>query len=89
MSIAGFISNDATRHTIINECMKIHLQCQDIKSEKDSVSFFVQNHQVIISTKKSLTEQMSSLQLTIHQLTMEGKDFSGLDFRYDRPVISY
>lgn len=44
---------------------------------------------VFISEKKDLEEQIDSLQLILSRLTIEGKRFRSLDFRYDKPVIGY
>lgn len=45
------------------------------------------NGQVFLNPKKGVTEQLSSLQVVLQQLTMEGKKFSRLDLTFDRPVI--
>jgi len=47
------------------------------------------NAQVFLSTQKDLSQEIASLQLTIAHLTIEGKSFSRLDFRFDRPIISF
>ena len=41
----------------------------------------------VILKNENLPEQIASLQLITHRLTMEGKRFSRLDLRYDRPVV--
>jgi len=47
------------------------------------------NGEVIVSTQKNISDQLGSLQLILNRLTIEGKRFKSLDFRYDKPVISY
>ena len=47
------------------------------------------NGVVFISDKKDLSGQIDSLQLILNRLTIEGKRFKILDFRFDKPVISY
>lgn len=42
---------------------------------------------VIISSAKDINAQLSSLQFILARLTMEGKAFSELDLRFDKPVI--
>lgn len=42
---------------------------------------------VIISPKKDIGQQISSLQLMLNRLTIEGKRIKLVDFRYDRPII--
>jgi hypothetical protein len=45
--------------------------------------------EVIISSQKDLSTQISSLQYLLARLTMEGKDFTRLDLRFDKPVIVF
>jgi|SRR3989344_115366 len=45
--------------------------------------------QVIISSKKELAVQISSLQLMLSRLTIEGKRIKSLDFRFDKPIINF
>src|SRR5579872_2362660 len=42
---------------------------------------------VYFSPNKNIKEQIASLQLIVANLTIEGKSFSSLDFRYDKPII--
>src|SRR5258706_6517709 len=67
------------------------LQYQSIDIQRDSsVLVIMQNNaQVFLSTQKDLSQEIASLQLTIAHLTIEGKSFSRLDFRFDRPIISF
>lgn len=44
--------------------------------------------EVIIASKKNIEVQIASLQVVLSQLTMEGKRFNRLDFRFDKPVIT-
>lgn len=43
---------------------------------------------VVLSTRKDIPTQISSLQLVLYRFTIEGKRFAMLDFRFDRPVIT-
>jgi len=45
--------------------------------------------QVIMSSKKELAVQISSLQLMLNRLTIEGKRIKSLDFRFDKPIINF
>ena len=47
----------------------------------------VSGEKVLLSDTKDLRSQLSSLQVIISRLTMEGKRFSKLDLRFDRPAI--
>ena len=44
---------------------------------------------IYISLKKDVQVQISSLQAILKQLTINGKKFSQIDFRFDKPVIKY
>lgn len=45
--------------------------------------------QAIISPRKNIEEQVRSLQIVLSRLTIEGKRFRSLDFRFDKPVVSF
>ncbi|QQG40464.1 MAG: hypothetical protein HYV37_02735 [Candidatus Levyibacteriota bacterium] len=56
----------------------------------DNASYLVYlktGEEVLFSSKKPYDMQVSSLQLIIARLTIEGKRFSRLDFRFDKPAI--
>jgi hypothetical protein len=56
----------------------------------DSLLIFLKdNGEVILSSKKDLRSQVSSLQLILSRLTIEGKKLKVLDLRYKHPVISF
>ena len=61
--------------------------------DKSNRQFFIislkDNGQVVVSNQKNLSDQLASLQVILNRLTIEGKRFRSLDFRYDKPVISY
>jgi len=42
---------------------------------------------VYFSSSKNIEQQIASLQLIISNLTIEGKSFTSLDFRYDKPTM--
>lgn len=42
---------------------------------------------VTLSSKKDVSSQISSLQFILSRLTMEGRQFSRLDLRFDKPII--
>lgn len=45
------------------------------------------NAEIVLSAKKDLHSQLSSLQFIMSRLTMEGRKFSRLDLTFDKPVI--
>lgn len=48
-----------------------------------------EGEEIILSSKKDLESQLSSLQLILSRLTIEGKKLKKLDFRFDNPVVSF
>lgn len=44
---------------------------------------------VLFSSTKNIVEQVTSLQLIVSRLTIEGKRFKRLDFRYNKPVVVF
>lgn len=58
------------------------------KYEEHSYEILLQNGEVVLlSGKKQIEQQISSLQVIVSRLTMEGKQFKKLDLRFDKPVI--
>ncbi|MDO8583177.1 MAG: hypothetical protein Q7R51_01465 [bacterium] len=47
------------------------------------------NGEVKISSKKDIDKQISSLQKILRELTIEGKPFKSIDFRFNEPIISF
>lgn len=45
--------------------------------------------EVLLSKNGALEQNISSLQLVLARITMEGKQFSRLDFRFEKPVIVF
>src|SRR4051812_29749422 len=76
------------------EAIKSGLAAQkiEISSVKQSGSSYViilkDKSQVIFSSQKDINSQISSLQFILSRLTMEGKLFTQLDLRFDKPVIT-
>lgn len=54
----------------------IHIQLQD-------------NQEALFSQSKDIHIQIASLQLAMNDLTIEGKPFKRLDFRFDKPVVTF
>lgn len=68
---------------------KINFSNVEIASDSSYLVFLVDNGSVLISPNKSLDLQVRSLQIILSRLTIEGKRFKSLDFRFDKPVISF
>ncbi len=73
----------------ILEAGNISFDSIDIASDSSYLVNLKEGGQVIISPNKNLKNQISSLQLILSRLTIEGKRFKVLDFRYDKPVIVF
>lgn len=83
----------------------IKSQRQDIKSflakEKINISSFSigtdssymitlsDGGSVVLSSRKDILTQLRSLQIILSRLTIEGKKLKSLDFRFDKPVLSF
>lgn len=55
-------------------------------------SYLVQliaGEEVLLSSKKPLASQISSLQLLLSRFTIEGKRFTRLDLRFDKPIAVF
>ena len=44
---------------------------------------------VKLSSKKDINKQVASLQRILRELTIEGKPFKSIDFRFEEPIISF
>jgi hypothetical protein len=60
-----------------------------VNSDDSYVVNLIDNGEVILSSKKDIGSQLSSLQLMLARLTIEGKKLKVLDFRFDNPVVSF
>lgn len=47
------------------------------------------NGQIRLSSQKNIENQISSLQRILRELTIEGKPFKSIDFRFEEPIISF
>ncbi len=47
------------------------------------------NGQVKLSSKKDINRQIASLQRILRELTIGGKPFKSIDFRFEEPIISF
>jgi hypothetical protein len=80
---------DDEKIELLRESLKKEkIEVESIKHEKDS--FIVElksGAEVVLSAKKDIISQISSLQFILSRLTMEGRRFSRLDLTFDKPVI--
>jgi len=68
---------------------KIPFSKINVASDSSFIVSLAEGGEVNISQKKSLDAQISSLQLILSRLTIEGKKFKFLDLRFDKPVIIF
>lgn len=97
----GFISplsaNAATESSYVDDekvdiirkaLAKEKIEIESISHEGDSfVVTLTGGAKVVLSAKKDINVQISSLQFILQRLTMEGRRFSRLDLTFDKPVI--
>lgn len=71
------------------EKANIPFKTVNVKEDSSFEVHLIDNSVVILSSKKDIKSQISSLQLMLSRLTIEGKKLKILDFRYDNPVVSF
>lgn len=91
--IVNPLSKDQTSNgkLIINSLGEKKITYKDLETTKDLKYkiIFEDNAEAIIDPKKDLEEQITSLQLILSQLKIEGKAFKRLDFSYQKPIIAF
>lgn len=60
-----------------------------VASESSYAVLLPNGSQVVLSSEKDVSLQISSLQFILSRLTMEGREFSRLDLRFDKPIIVF
>lgn len=82
--------NANPRTSLSDMLSKANIKYKKIESKEDSLTVILSDDsEVIFSSKKDFGNQVSSLQLTLSRLTIDGKKLKSLDFRFDNPVISF
>lgn len=71
------------------EKQKIAFTSTSLNSDSSFTVELTEGGEVILSSKKDLDSQLSSLQLILSRLTIEGKKLKKLDFRFDNPIVSF
>ncbi|OGH06004.1 MAG: hypothetical protein A2W22_03710 [Candidatus Levybacteria bacterium RBG_16_35_11] len=85
------IKNIGQLEKIENGLMHKNISFSKIEQDNDlSYKVFIKDNGIVfLSEKKDIGNQIDSLQLILSRLTIEGKRFKILDFRFDKPIISY
>lgn len=68
---------------------KINVSEVSVATDSSYMVNLVDGGTVIMSPNKDLVEQVHSLQIILSRLTIEGKRFKTLDFRFDKPVVAF
>lgn len=90
-NVLAAITNNSPKNQLIELLHKDSISYTSISSYGDgSMLIKLENgEEVLLSSKKSLETQVSSLQLILSRLTIEGKRIAKLDLRFDNPVIVF
>ena len=87
----GVLSGGSSNKELENLLSQKNIAFSSISVLSDS-SYLVKlstGEEIIFSGTKAMPPQVSSLQLILSRLTIEGKKLKILDFRYDNPVVSF
>jgi len=90
--ISPLAQNKASKIAVVEELFskdKIGLANITSSSDGSFVANLASGEEVILSSKKDIGSQLSSLQLILSRLTIEGKKLKVLDFRFDNPVVTF
>lgn len=61
----------------------------DFNSDSSYAITLAQGGKIIISSKKNIDGQISSLQRILRELTIKGRPFKRIDFRFEKPVVEF
>ena len=88
ISPIGKVNNNAEK---VKEILKKNnISFSEVTSSDNLCIINISNNgQVKISLDKDINQQISSLQRILKELTIEGKSFKDIDFRFEEPVISF
>lgn len=83
--------NTTAQSSLLEELGKQNIVVKETISASDSSTMVIIDggEEVVFSQNKELLKQIASLQLIMRQLTIEGRRFKRIDFRFDNPVITY
>ena len=68
---------------------KIRLSSTPVATDSAIMALLSDGETIFFSTNKDIPSQVDSLQIILSRLTIEGKKFQKIDFRYDLPIITY
>jgi cell division septal protein FtsQ len=80
--------SDVLEQELANDLNNKQISYTNIKNQDGEYIVTLQdNSKVTFSSQKDIMAQIASLQYILSHLTMEGRQFSSLDLRFDQPVI--
>ncbi len=86
--VAHADQGEIIKQQIENDLRKKQIDFSSVSRQNDSYIITLQNSsKVTFSPQKDIMTQIASLQYILSHLTMEGRQFSSLDLRFDKPVI--
>lgn len=96
LPFTGKVTQAFSKTSVGNKELEEVLKKNDIPfeniSRNDERSYLVKltnEEEVIISSEKAYDTQVSSLQLLLSRLTIEGKRIARIDLRYENPVVVF
>jgi len=89
-SLSRALTTSVSQSKIRDFCNKNHIDCRNVQNTDDSLILTIGDNSIVyFSTKKDIDKQLTSLQQAISQLTIKGKQFRTLDFRYESVVATF
>lgn len=91
VATGGSVNAEDTKQTIERELKKreiAYVSIDTTNSERYSI-FLAEKREVLLAPQKDIASQIASLQVILIRLTMEGKQFSKLDLRFEKPVMVF
>lgn len=89
--ISPLSRNQASSTGIIENKLKEYKIEYNLLSTQKDLNYLVKlksGGEVVIDPGKNIDQQLSSLQLILSQLKIEGKTLKRLDFRFEKPIIT-
>jgi cytoskeletal protein RodZ len=90
--ITPLSGNQISSTSIVEKMLKEEkINYKSFETQKD-LSYLIKmkdGGEVIIDSSKDIDQQISSLQLILSQLKIEGKTLKRLDYRFDKPTITF
>lgn len=83
----SYVKNEDLKKIL--ESSKIDVSSISISTDSSYLVSLKDGGKVVFNKNKDLFSQVRSLQIILSRLTIDGKRLKSLDFRFDKPVVSY